>query len=212
MASPLFNGFVVQQALARLTGQFQQPTIRALLAAYMQPLQALEASFFEILEARVLSTAVLYNPPETNSVLDDIGALVGVKRSGAGGPNPQSDFDYQTLIYLQIAVNKSTGRITDFSDFGKILTPFCETIQYVLGDNADFMFCLFDVTLSAILIARQLSLAVPNGVYGLLAFSTWAEGNDFEFTWSGDTTVGEAGWGWSSDTSQGGVMVAGFAL
>lgn len=116
MPTPVYNNQVVGQGLARLTGAFaQKPNVRAWLAACLQPGQDLEDATWQVLGARFLATAIRYTLPQTNSVFDTIGALVGQPRDG------YSDSDYVSLIYLRIAVNRSTGKTADWSKFGTIL-------------------------------------------------------------------------------------------
>ena len=215
MAFPRRNPRVVGQGLARLTGQFQQPNCRAILAVYLQPFQELENTYYAILTARVLAKATVYAPPVTglpspdstpptaNSVFDTIGALVGVNRGG------QSDYDYRALIYLQIAVNRSTGRVTDWSRFAQILDPFCTSILYLDGDNADFLFQLTNLQqLNPILVAAQLGRAVPNGVYGLLAYTVWPTGNDFVWSSVYGGASPQGTWGSVYQSGLGGLFAA----
>ena len=206
---PVLNDKLVPQGLARLTSAFiNQPNIRALLAAYLQPLQDVEFQLWNILQARVLSTATIYSLPQTNSVFDSIGALVGLARTGL------SDVDYRALIYLEIAVNRTTGRMSDWSRFAQILAPWSDAVQFVDGDNADFQFGVWNIQLPAIIVGAQLARATENGVGGVFAFTTWEDtGDDLKWAWSGDMSgTGQSGWGWSGDTATGGVWCAGFAL
>jgi hypothetical protein len=208
---------LVQQGLARLTGQFQQPNIRALLAAYLQPLQDVENVLFQILQARMLATATLGStnvsiPGSDNIVFDYLGALVGLARNGQG------DQDYQALIYLQAAVNRATGRNTDWSRFALLLAPWYETVAFTDGDNADFQFGMWNLTLTPLAVWSVLRTAVANGVGAVFAFTQWADGNDFAWSdWydgsDGQGSSGQGVWGaWPYDTTTGGLLVAGFQM
>ena len=119
MPVPLQNPQVVGQGLARLTSAFiTKPNVRAWLAAILRPWQDLENAAWQVYTMRLLATATQYTLPATNAVLDSIGSIVGQSRDGLG------DADYVSLILLRIAVNRATGRITDWSGFGGLLLRF----------------------------------------------------------------------------------------
>ena len=217
MTVPVQNDKIVPQGLARLTAAYiTQPNVRALLAAYLSPLQELENAFWGILEARVLATAPTYSnlasiPGTDNIVFDTIGALVGQARQGRG------DVAYQTLIYLEIAVNRSTGRTTDWSRFAQILAPWASSIVFLNGDNAGFDFGAWDLTLPPVTVASSLSRAVPSGVGAVFEYTAWPDGNDFEWSDAGDGSQGQGAsgqgtWGDTSGSTVGGLLVSGFAL
>ena len=212
MAVPRQNLYLVPQGLARLTPQFQLPNCRALLAAYLQPLQDVETVLWQIYYARMLTTATLYSLPQTNAALDLLGALIGCSRNG------QSDLVYKTLIVLQAAVNRSTGRITDWSNFALILEAWASGFAFTDGDNADFQFSAWNLTLPPLSVWLQLGEAVPNGVNAVFAFTTWPDGNDFEWSdWydgsQGQGSSGQGVWGAGPyDTTTGGLLVAGFGM
>jgi hypothetical protein len=213
---PIENDWVVPQGLARLTSSFiTQPNIRAILAVYLQPAQTLELVFWDIINARVLSTAIAYDPnattgPTSNVVFDDIGALVGLTRQGL------DDTDYRTLIYLEIAVNRSCGRTTDFSRFAQLLDPYADLIYYLDGDAAVYFGC-WNFTLNPTIVAAQLTRAPANGVGGVFAYTLWPDGADFEWSdWydgsDGQGASGQYPWGSVYDPAEGGLLVAAFAL
>jgi hypothetical protein len=215
---PRQNPYVVGQGLARLTSAFiAQPNIRAILSVYLRPFQVLENTYFDILEKRVLSTATCYPQgppplPQTNIVFDEIGALIGLVR------NSMSDFEYKALIYLEIAVNRCTGRMSDWSRFAQILSSWSDAIVFLDGDNADFTFQVENLTLPPVVVASQLQRATENGVGGAFVYTTWPNTDDLEWSdWydgsDGQGASGEGTWGaWPYDTTTGGELAAAFAL
>lgn len=224
MALPSYNQQIVAQGLARLTGVYgTSPNIRAWLAAYLGELQAIEDATQGVLTMRFLSTATVWpstpvNPgdPTSNIVFDTIGALVGQARAGL------DDADYRSLIYLRVAVNRATGRTTDWANFATILLRAGAggPISYYdgAGKGAAFFFGVWDipyptVDLNPNVVSAMLSVAVPNGVYGVFAFTTWADGNDFEWCdVNNESTTGEGTWGDSVVGAVGGLLVSGYAI
>lgn len=211
MSVPRHNGQVVGQGLARLTSAFvAQPNIRAMLTVYLTPFQQLEDVYFDILESRVLSTATCYpisadpDAPLQNVVFDSLGTIVGLSRGGpvvrapSGALVGLTDTLYKALLYLEIAVNRSTGRMTDWSRFAQILTPWAAEISFLQGTNADFAFTVLDITLPPVTVASQLAKATPNGVGGAFVWTTWDPSLDLLLSDSYDGDHGQ-------DSGQGGL-------
>jgi hypothetical protein len=209
VAVPSQNSRIVDQGLAWLTGGFRsQPNIRAWLATLLQPWQDLEDATWEVLTQRFLATAIELDLPSTNNVFDVIGALVGQPRDG------QDDSDYKASIYLRIAVNRSTGRTTDWANFAAILLGAGAggPVSYYEG-RASMFFGVWDENLNPVVIAQSLARAVPNGVYGVYAYSVWPDGNDFMFADANNlTTTGQGTFGDSVAGVVGGLLVSGVAL
>lgn len=182
---PVYNQQVVAQGLARLTSAFiTKPNIRKVLAVYLQPFQDLEDAIFAVYTGRVLANAPVYALPQTNVVFDVIGRIVGEARGAV------SDADMKALIYLRIAVNRSHGLVTDWSRFAQILNPFCDTPPIYYDDLAGLYLGCWNIQLPALTVAFCLARAVPNGVAGKLAYSTWPDGNDFEWSTRGAVGAG----------------------
>jgi len=193
--------------MSRLTSAFlTKPNVRAMLAVYLAPLQELENAAIACLQLRNLSTAQLYALPQTNIVFDAVGAIVGLARNGL------PDTSYKALLLLEIAVNRATGGIRDWSGFAAILAPFSSPPVSYIDGGAGIYFGVWNLTLPPVEIAGQLTKGMPNGVGGVFAYSTWADGNDFSLT-SVYGSYGEAGPGSVYDAGvSGGLLVAGASL
>jgi hypothetical protein len=204
---PVYNDKIVPQGLAKLTSAYiTKPNVRAWLAAVLQAQQDLEDATFAVLRMRFLRTAQLFALPQTNIVFDTIGKIVGI------GRGVMSDLQYQSAIFLEVAVNRSNGNTTDWSRFGAILTPFIDALIYLDCDMASFYFGLWNLQLDPNIIGSSLTRAVPNGVYGELAYTVWPDGSDFEWSSFYDSTAGELGWGSVYDTTVGGLLAASIAM
>lgn len=207
MTTPRQNLQIVAQGLARLTSQFvSQPNIRAMLAVYLQPFQDLENAIWDVLHARVLATATVYTWPQTNTVFDSLGALVGQPRMGL------PDADYKSLIYLRVAVNRATGAAPDWSRFGAILLRAGAQVIGFYGDQSGILFTVSNLPLNGILVAQILSAAVPNGQHGVFSFTNSPDGADFALGSVYDPTAGEQGYGSVYDATAGGGYSAGAAM
>jgi hypothetical protein len=168
----------------------------------------LEDRIRSVLNTRILRTATCYSntvsiPGTDNVVFDTLGALVGVSRGGLG------DLSYRSVIYLEVAVNRATGRTTDWSGFFNILQPYCSGTVIYLDGEAAFYYGLWNLTLDPNQIGLALSKAVPNGVGGYFAYTTWPDGNDFEWGSRYSAGAGQGTWGSRYNTATGGLWVAG---
>jgi hypothetical protein len=214
VAFPSHNSQIVAQGLARLTSAFiAKPHCRAWLAAILQPVQDLEDATWGVLLGRFLRTATVLTTMPGNVVFDSLGALVGLARGGL------YDTDYKAMIFLRVAVNRAQGRTTDWSNFAAILLANFASGPVALFENGgtiDFGVWGFSSLPSEVnipnLVAQALALALPNGVAGTLAYSTWPDGNDFSFSSRVATGAGEAGFGSRYSAPAGGVLVAAAAL
>lgn len=210
MSEPTLNSSVVASGLAKFTSQFtaaNAPQLNALAASYLGECQSLENAIWGAITLRRVVNLVTYTLPQTNSIIDTVGALIGQQRIG------MDDSDYVTAITIKIAVNRSFGSTTSWSNFANILVsksgnPSVPVI-YLESGNASFYFGTWDMILNPIIVASILAKAVPSGVGpNVFAYSTWADGNDFDFSSVSNTSVGEAGFGSVSDPSAGGLIVA----
>ena len=212
MTEAVYNQQIVGQGLARLTSAFvTKPNIRKMLAVYLQPFQDLEDRIWGVINDRILSQATCYSnlvsiPGTDNIVFDTLGSLVGVRRAGLG------DIALKSIIYLEVAVNRATGRTSDWAKFFTILKPFCSgTVIYLDGDAA-FYYGLWDVQLDPNQLGVALNKAVPNGVGGSFAYTTWADGNDWMWSSRYDSSAGQGTWGSRYDASVGGLWIAGIGF
>lgn len=213
MSVPTQNTGVVAAGLARLTSAYAtKPGVRKILTALLTPKQELENVLFAVYVGRRLSTATLYALPTTNSVLDAIGKLVGQPR------NAMSDAEYQAVLFLAVAVNRSNGRIGDWSKFAAILLHyFAGGPVELLEGTAAFDFGVLDFTGAdadniVVAVAGVLAKAVPNGVRASFVYSTWSSSLNFTFGSVYDGTAGPLGLGSIYDGSVGGKLVASLSL
>lgn len=198
------NTQMVAQALGRLTSMYRnKPNIRNIVKAIISQKQELQNVLYQVYVGRRLATAILYAPPQTNSVLDAIGVLVGQPRLGL------PDAQYQAILFLRVAVNHATGQTPNWGLYARILLKTAGGgVEYWEGTAA---LCLFvgDMSLPIAVVARVLGDALPNGVRGVFAYSTWPDGNDFEWCDANDPThTGQGTWGDANDPSIGGLLVS----
>jgi hypothetical protein len=220
----------VEDGLKLLTSQYQTtvsydaagvarfqgnaPQLAALIASYLKQCQELENVLWDIWSLRQLTTMGTLNegfpspPTQNNTLMDTVGLLVGQPRQG------MSDHDYLSAIYVRIAVNRMTGKVTEWSNIARILTsngnaggpvqyyeaivpPSVEGTPDVDGvrASAGFVLAIWDFALNPVVVAQILAEGTPHGVLGELHWSTWPDGSDFEWTSSYDGSAGEEGWG-----------------
>lgn len=124
----------------------------------------------------VLLQGNLLNPIGTvnsaNIVFDLIGKLVGQPRAGLSDP------DFRAIIYLKIAVLRSFGRTTDWSNIAQILEKTSVPVDLLVGPatyvegEAGFSLFIQGMTLNPNIVASVIAGAVPNGVGADLEYST----------------------------------------
>lgn len=197
MPVPTENTDYAGEAIGYLTDAYRsKQIIAAFVAAKMVSRQELEGVFWDIINLRRLANAV-------GAQLDVNGRIVGQPR------NTASDGDYKAAITLRVAVNRSTGRLTDWSNFGAILLQTSSGPVSYYGGEASFFFGVWGMALSPVVVASVLAAAVPNGVRGVFAYSTWADGNDFEWADVNNlSTTGEGGFGDSVAGLVGGLLIS----
>ena len=225
MPTPIYNNQIVAQGLARLTSAFRtQPNVRAWLAVLLQPFQDLEDAYWGarpaeygdgILVARFLSTAQQFSVPPYNNIFDTLGALVGQPRVGLNDPQ------YVTAIRLRVAVNRSTGKSTDWSRIAQILLNAGAggPVHYYDATPASqgAAFFLFVGQMSAAdtpqpqVVQGIIGQACPNGVRGCFGYTIWTAGNDAIFsdaTQPGVLPTGGGGFGDAVAGKVGGLAVS----
>jgi hypothetical protein len=227
VAFPVYKSNIVAEGLGRLTSAFsQQPNVRGWLTVYLQPFQDLENMYWGtqqtadaqgntygvgLLVARFLASATQYSTAPFNVVFDTIGAIVGQPRLGMTDPQ------YVTAIRLRIAVDHATGRTPEWSNFASILLRAGAggPVEFLdAGQGSQFYFFVGDeVLIDPNVVASILAGAVPNGVYGVFGYSTWPDGNDFEFSDANNPSVtGQGTFGDSVAGVVGGLLVSGVAI
>jgi hypothetical protein len=148
--------------LANITSEHQgQPDFTAMVSLFVQPFVDNQNTWAQIPFMFNLDTATQYTLPETNFIFDWIGEWVGLSRSGL------SDTDYQTLLYLQIAINRWDGTVPGL--YSAWQTVFAGAVNLLVQDNQDMsMFIVFNThpfspTVTALILSGQFDMR-PAGV------------------------------------------------
>lgn len=214
MPEPTQNTDLAGEAVGFLTDPYRHdPGASNLTRALATAFQDLENAAFVSLAQRRLATAELLTLPATNFTLDILGRLVGQQR--ADSPDI-SDATFQALIYLRIAVNRSGARAIDKSRFAAILLRTSGGgIIYTdaVGAPASYFF-VGDMTLPPTAVASILGQARGNGIGpNTFAYSTWPDGNDFEFADASSlSTTGQGAFGDAIGGAVGGLLVSGASI
>lgn len=184
------------EALAFLTDHYKgKIVIEGLLKAFAKPIQDLEDAIWDVVESFYLTK------PPVGDQLDKIGTIVGAPREGL------NDADYLAKVKIQIRVNRSAGLSEDI----------LQVVFLALGHKAD---TYLDMPVAQFLVETW-DYLMPNtlagllghvrsvGTRGVLHYTTWADGSDFEWDSVLDTSAGELGWGSVYTSTVGGLMSAG---
>ena len=101
---------VLLTAVALFTEKYKnKPKLTGLLGSYINRIQELETAIWEVIDERILSSAV-------GVQLDKIGAIVGRSRTSI------VDDEYRTAIQAQIRINISQGTIDDLLQLALLIT------------------------------------------------------------------------------------------
>lgn len=107
MSLPVYESAHVAKGLALLLQQWRSsPKLMGILATYLRQFQTLENVTWDVINSRMLDTAV-------GAQLDMLGDLVGEARRG------RSDIDYRAAVKLRIRVNRSQGTAEDVIDVAR---------------------------------------------------------------------------------------------
>jgi hypothetical protein len=178
---PTQETIVVSQGLGRLTYAYAtQPNIVGILKSFLQQFQKYENALYPALAARYLRTATVYALPLTNVVFDVIGLIVGQPRLG------MSDTDYQVALLLRVAVNRSAGRMSDWSRIAGLLLRISPGPAILTEGTAAFT--LFIGQLGGLVAAvggqvnPNIVASILSGAHGLgigsqLVYTTWPVAN-----------------------------------
>lgn len=201
---PVQNTQYSAAAIALLLQQFKdQITVPAFVGVFGAEIQILENAIFSLLDGCTL--ADYPNGPGPWDMLDKIGAIVGLPRNGL------DDASYVPALKIQIRVNRSNGLAEDIIQIAALLGG--ET--YLEYPPAAFLVEILNIAgaFGPGQIVAMLTQAKAAGTYGVLHYTTYAPGNDFEWVsryGGGDPAA--APWGSRYSPSLGGLWVAGAAL
>lgn len=174
------------EAKARLVQQFKDKAkLEAWLAAYVAQIQDLEDVFFQLLEDRVLDTAV-------GVQLDGLGDIVGEERKG------KSDESYRTWIRGRIRANRSSGTPEDMLEVADLITD-ANALAIEEYYPAAFNLIIFDALEENIDdVEAILDAASPAGVRAHVEYRLSPESQLFTFA-SGDTIESSSTQGFAND-------------
>lgn len=145
------------EAKALLISQFRgRPVIEGLLSSWIAPLQELENVLWDVIDKRVLETAV-------DAQLDALGKLVGEERLGR--PNDP----YRAAIKVRIKVNRSKGRSEDVLQVARLLDA---TATYLEFTKLEWLVEIWG-TVQAGDFIRSLTQTKAATSYGVLHTSTF---------------------------------------
>jgi hypothetical protein len=209
--TPLRSKTTVFDGLARLTQQFQnKPILTAELGSWLRRAQEAENAVWQIL---TLCTLAFDFPAGVQ--LQTLCKIVGapVLDPGNGGVS-SGTLEMEALLFVQIAINRSSGRITDFyktlgvAFSGVVVSEaFPATVMisiHVISLNTSL--AVFGVA-QAIAMAQSVKAA---GVRVLLFYSAFAASQIFTFS-SSNAELSDTGRGWGDTTSSVGGHLTGVA-
>lgn len=199
----------VERALQKLLSQFgSSPKIRALMATYIEPLQAAERWLAD-------SIAVVSINDGVGVVLDRIGVIVGRGRNGL------TDTDYRYALRAQIRINRSCGKTEDFIEVFRLSMNADPAFTLECRDTGPACAELIlhgpaPATVIQVLweSARRVKMA---GVRLEFVFSTFDDEGTFACapapvaSSSRGPTSATKGFGWSGDAALGGHLAGEFA-
>lgn len=212
MPAPVQNTSVAAKAVGFLTDRYRsQVSIPAIVRALSAGKQDLENAIMPIFSLGTLKGAQLFTPPQTNPVLDAIGRIVGQPRAGV------SDAVFQALIFLRVAVDSFSGRVTDISRIAAVLlrTAVGPVIYWEAGaGGTSWALFVAGMTLPADAVAGVLTAAHVSG-QGInnFAYTTWPFAQTL--LWADATnpsTTGQGTWGDSVSGGIGGLLAATFGV
>jgi hypothetical protein len=158
-----FNHVVEGQGL--LTEHFKRaPVVLGILRALLLRLQDKENDLYLLLNAVQLANHPLPGGPW--QILDQLGAIVGIKRDG------RNDADYLAAIKIKIRINRSHGLAEDIIDItALVVAAFTYREWYPAAFEVEALDIAAPVALA---LTTYLGEAKSAGVAGFLRYSTWA--------------------------------------
>lgn len=154
----------VAEGQALLTEHYKRAAVvNGILAAVLARIQAKENDLFALLNAIVLANHPLPGGPW--QILDQLGAIVGVKREG------RTDPAYLAAIRVQIRINNSHGLAEDIIDVTALLVAGGLYREWY---PAAFEMQVLDITTDeAQALVDFLGDARSAGTEGFLRYTTW---------------------------------------
>lgn len=162
------------EAKALLISQFRgRQVIEGLLSSWIAPLQELENVLWDVIDKRVLETAV-------DAQLDSLGKLVGELRLG------RANDAFRAAIKVRIKVNRSKGRSEDVLQVAKLLDA---TATYLEFTKLEWLVEIYETAYCGDFV-RLLTQTKAATSYGVLNTSTWIAGDECRYVNEGDPTLG----------------------
>jgi len=187
----------VAEALTRPIEKFKnQPVFLGILESFIEQIQDLENSSFELIDERTIDTAV-------GAQLDGIGSIVGEDRLD------RSDDDYRTAIRIRILRNLSNGTASEILE---IMDLFHSGTYEIIEDHpAAFRLVLREALLPTdpdpLTLAQLLADIRSAAVDSRFIYNGHAYGSKFKFA-SGDSLETSSVYGFGNDAqSTGGYWV-----
>jgi len=194
----------VTEAGGLITSRYADKKVTAgIVKALTLRIQEVENTFFDFITHVNLANHPFPGGPW--NILDQIGTIVGVARNGL------NDADYLALIKIKAKVNISDGNPEDILALASFMSPTQPPFYLEVPPAAFYLGC-WNLFLNFPLFVSFLAQARPAGVYGMFAYSTWADGGDVEFSSVYDSSAGQTGYGSVYDANAGGVYVAGVGI
>ena len=174
----------VEEAIGYLLEQFKdQPNIAAFLTAFVEQLQIIEATAWDLYLGRSLDTAI-------GSQLDVLGRIVGRARTG------EDDDTYRLYLRAQILINRSSGTAPEIIAIVELITnqllgnngihtqdwppaKFGVYVPYLNGADPAVLLALIKLAKAAgVGTFLEYGTAVPPGEFNLIFDGTVDEGFD----------------------------------
>lgn len=157
---PEVDEAIVKKGLALLTSHYvDKPNIRGLLTAFLKRVQDLEDTLWSVISSQLLAT------PPTGQALDQIGDLVGTKRSGF------SDAQFLVFVKMTIRARRSGGRAEDVI---QVVALVVAGATYEDFFPAAFFVSTLNITEAfALPIGQGIRMSRAIGTRGVYVWSSW---------------------------------------
>lgn len=160
MSLPVYEPDHVAKGLALLLQQWRTSSkLKGILATYLRQFQTLENVTWDVINSRMLDTAV-------GAQLDMLGDLVGETRRG------RNDIDYRAAVRLRIRVNRSQGRAVDVIDVATQGNGNTPAIYREYPANFAWEVEIYNSP-SPVTVAKMLQQTKAAGSRGYVIYTTW---------------------------------------